>query len=418
MHFDVSFIDHAIFSGKTDTCTAFYSRIFEFFSQEETSVYVTTLWKTDPFKAKWTIVARAYASIRDLVGEDNAPLIGFLDLVCPAFGIIAVNKYLKKMNWTIKLAADDTLDMHQAALPDLDAFEPSIKQSSMTEMDVIWFCGVREYIDLQATTTLTGLSVAAQPRQGLLAGLPGPGPLDALHELGLFSVLPLADLRHLAAVNAGRSSHLNTMPAPDRSCGAHNYIDAQVTTTLTQPNAAGRPRQGLLAAPPVMPSVGHLARVRANAYAMAAGDRRRVDAMRRANHASNYATMPTPDRSQLAPMPAPDRPNSFRNMVDRDPVAAASLVFGFDVNTMLAGDAQPAAATSNPVAPYQWSGSAAHLDDPDEGVIDFESMTNGPEMWGTFDISDPQSFDDKLEQSGAVKDGYLIPFGECTQFPG
>jgi Mating-type protein MAT alpha 1 HMG-box len=78
---------------------AFYSPVFAGNQQKEISDVISTLWKHDFCKAKWTIIARAYSTIRDDVGKDKAPLDQFLNQVCPVVGIIPAAFYLPIMGW-------------------------------------------------------------------------------------------------------------------------------------------------------------------------------------------------------------------------------------------------------------------------------------------------------------------------------
>lgn len=153
----------------TNYTEAFYTRIFANLQQKDISSHLTELWKRDPFKAKWTIVAKAYSRIRDLVEKANAPLNGFLALACPAIGIIDVEDYLRKMNWSIQVANDGTINLCQNSRPFTATFEPYIMHTSMTDSDVITLVAAKGYISLSAGRTITNI---APPPQGLLASAP------------------------------------------------------------------------------------------------------------------------------------------------------------------------------------------------------------------------------------------------------
>jgi len=55
------------------------------------------MWKNDPSKVKWPIIAKAYSSIRDVVRKQRASLATFLILVCPKLSIINVKNYFRKI---------------------------------------------------------------------------------------------------------------------------------------------------------------------------------------------------------------------------------------------------------------------------------------------------------------------------------
>ncbi|KAH6677649.1 alpha-1 domain protein [Halenospora varia] len=158
---------------------SFYSRIFAKFQQKNTSTYIKAMWDNDPFKAKWTIVARAYTTIRDYVGKSNASIDLFLDIVCPKIGIIGVEAYFTMMNWSVESTEDNTVVFRQIAEPDLSTFPQSIMTTLMTERDVIHFCASRAYIPQSVAVIITGPPTNAAgattfpgSQQGLMATTP------------------------------------------------------------------------------------------------------------------------------------------------------------------------------------------------------------------------------------------------------
>lgn len=128
------------------------------------------MWQRDPFKAKWTIVARAYSSIRDKVGKNRAQLDRFLTLVCPELGIIDAADYLEMMLWVFEIGANGVMMLEQVAVPDIDSFEDHIKHTIMTEKDVIHFCAQESYITHATAIAIAGPQAVGQ--QGLLATAP------------------------------------------------------------------------------------------------------------------------------------------------------------------------------------------------------------------------------------------------------
>ena len=64
------------------------------------------MWHSEPFKAKWSLLAKAYSLIRDNQGKENAPLAKFFDINGPLLDIIKPDQYLKALN--CELARDET----------------------------------------------------------------------------------------------------------------------------------------------------------------------------------------------------------------------------------------------------------------------------------------------------------------------
>lgn len=143
-------------------------------------MYLTILWQQDPFKAKWTIIARAYSSIRDVVGRANAPLNAFLDVVTPQIGVLGINVYMKMMNWVFETDEAGLPIFKQSATPDLTQFPAYIMHTSMTEKDVVHFCARMGYITPVVARRVAGIDAAVtnathanqRPQQSLLASAP------------------------------------------------------------------------------------------------------------------------------------------------------------------------------------------------------------------------------------------------------
>ena len=84
----------------------YYSTIFLSFQQKEISGFLTILWQNDPFKAKWSILAKSYSLIRDSQGKANAPLEKFLAINGPLIGVIEPARYLEALSWEVAVDED------------------------------------------------------------------------------------------------------------------------------------------------------------------------------------------------------------------------------------------------------------------------------------------------------------------------
>src|ERR1700712_3418873 len=115
---------------------AFYKSLFPNLQQKNASTQLTILWGSDPFKAKWAVIAAAYSSVRDAVGKPRAPLEIFLKIVCPSVGIFGVDEYLHKLNWICEFDGDGAVSLNQTADPAFRAFE----SGTLTETDVVQLC--------------------------------------------------------------------------------------------------------------------------------------------------------------------------------------------------------------------------------------------------------------------------------------
>jgi hypothetical protein len=153
--------------------------MFAKFQQKNSSTLIKQLWDNDPWKAKWSIVARSFTSLRDAVGKGHAPLSTFLDIVCPKIGIICVEEYLDMMNWVVE-KGNDSVELKQYSPPEYSVFPDRIVNTLMTERDVIFYCAFRGYISARMSVKIAGpfpqsANLSATPaasQQGLLASAP------------------------------------------------------------------------------------------------------------------------------------------------------------------------------------------------------------------------------------------------------
>ena len=114
------------------------------------------LWKSDPFKAKWTILAKAYSIVRDK-HPDQVSLDTFLTLNAPIIGIVTPTDYLKVMNMQVIVSADKQYSLVRASQ------SPTVNQSDLTTNlsadDIVSRCYETGYV-------ARGLSSDNTPNQG------------------------------------------------------------------------------------------------------------------------------------------------------------------------------------------------------------------------------------------------------------
>ncbi|KAL4938073.1 hypothetical protein BDV06DRAFT_215412 [Aspergillus oleicola] len=81
---------------------SFYSTIFPNITQKSKSGILRFLWQNDVFKAKWTILAKAYSIVRD-EHDTEVSLESFLTLCAELIGILQPDRYLDAMGWELTL---------------------------------------------------------------------------------------------------------------------------------------------------------------------------------------------------------------------------------------------------------------------------------------------------------------------------
>ena len=71
------------------------------------------LWKADPFKAKWAILAKGFSEIRDNMGKTDAILPEFLEINAPLMRMVEPDRYLVGLGWELSIDAEAKLMLHR-----------------------------------------------------------------------------------------------------------------------------------------------------------------------------------------------------------------------------------------------------------------------------------------------------------------
>jgi len=103
------------------------------------------MWDVDPFKGKWTLVARAYSQMRNATGH-QLPLDQYLNLVCPRIGIIGVAAYLAQMNFAVVINSGGNIELVHLGPRSLQSFPAAIAATNLTDKDLIIYCGQQGYV--------------------------------------------------------------------------------------------------------------------------------------------------------------------------------------------------------------------------------------------------------------------------------
>lgn len=144
----------------------FYSASFPDLSQKVKSGLLRLLWRSDPLKAKWAILAKAYSIIRDKhIGQ--VTLESFLALNGPFVGIFSPSSYIQTMG--LQLVADEN---KQLSL--VKTTNPTFNQADLTTNlsvdDVVRNCYQAGYVtgefsegDSSLQSIGVAMAVSAQP---------------------------------------------------------------------------------------------------------------------------------------------------------------------------------------------------------------------------------------------------------------
>ena len=144
-----------------------YSPVFRTFQQKEISGLMRRLWQNDPFKAKWSIIAKAYSLIREHTAKSAAPLDSFLALVCPYIGMVDREEYLAVMGWSIE-EEDGQKKMKRCFIPETRLFQEKILTTNLSAEQVVIYCYEAGYVQEDGSSSIKqgrseALTMAAQP---------------------------------------------------------------------------------------------------------------------------------------------------------------------------------------------------------------------------------------------------------------
>ena len=137
-------------------CTGFYRNLFslvqgnEFqqktFQQKELSGYLTILWDADPFKSKWSILAKAYSVIRDAQGKKKAPLDGFLDITGPLIGIVPSQDYFSVLGWQMASGINNEIILVRDRNFDIKTIDQELLITNLSVQDLVVACRHYGYV--------------------------------------------------------------------------------------------------------------------------------------------------------------------------------------------------------------------------------------------------------------------------------
>lgn len=132
-------------SDHTDAKVGYYLAVPQFkpWPMKKLSKSMSTLWESDPNKALWNLITKAWSIIRDQVGKDNAPLREFYDIVCPEYKIPSPEVYLDLLGWTfvINEHGDPALLRDELQMP----LDLGTSQRATSVADIIAFAKFKGY---------------------------------------------------------------------------------------------------------------------------------------------------------------------------------------------------------------------------------------------------------------------------------
>nr|ADE44127.1 MAT1 [Alternaria brassicicola]ADE44128.1 MAT1 [Alternaria brassicicola]BAJ10491.1 mating type protein MAT1-1-1 [Alternaria brassicicola]BAJ10492.1 mating type protein MAT1-1-1 [Alternaria brassicicola] len=76
---------------------------FKSWPMKKLSNLIGLLWEADPNKSLWSLMAKAWSTIRDQIGKDKAPLDQFFSLICTHLKMPTPESYLAVLGWSVSV---------------------------------------------------------------------------------------------------------------------------------------------------------------------------------------------------------------------------------------------------------------------------------------------------------------------------
>ncbi|RAR00702.1 DNA binding protein with alpha box domain [Stemphylium lycopersici] len=77
--------------------------MFKQWPMKKLSNLIGLLWEADPNKSLWSLMTKAWSTIRDQIGKDRAPLDQFFNLICPHLNLSDPASYLEIHGWDLNV---------------------------------------------------------------------------------------------------------------------------------------------------------------------------------------------------------------------------------------------------------------------------------------------------------------------------
>nr|AKG96282.1 putative mating type protein MAT1-1-1 [Knightiella splachnirima] len=123
----------------------YYSAMFIRSTQKIISAVLTIFWQEDPFKAKWSILAKSWTMIRDSVGPTDAPLPAFLEIAASFMNVVKPEDYLDVLGWQVE-TIDGTMEIKRQATFNEASLKNSLYILNISVEEVIQFCRQNGFI--------------------------------------------------------------------------------------------------------------------------------------------------------------------------------------------------------------------------------------------------------------------------------
>lgn len=112
-----------------------------------------TLWEKEPNKPLWSMMAKAWSTIRDRVGKNQAPLDKFFSIICPYLEVPSPETYLERYGWTVIVNQEGGPKLARDDVSESASISAEVAGRTLSVEDIISYCQSMGYA--QGTTFAT-----------------------------------------------------------------------------------------------------------------------------------------------------------------------------------------------------------------------------------------------------------------------
>lgn len=157
---------HAISSFKF---SGYYITIpmFKPWPMKKLSNLIGLLWEADPNKSLWSLMAKAWSTIRDQIGKDQAPLDQFFRIICPHLKLPDPASYLEIHGWILNVNGEGDPTISRSADSEFASIGTGNTDMALSVEDIITYVQSLGYAhgfildDNKPSSTFLGQSVSS-----------------------------------------------------------------------------------------------------------------------------------------------------------------------------------------------------------------------------------------------------------------
>ncbi|KAL6712588.1 hypothetical protein ACN47E_000465 [Coniothyrium glycines] len=98
------------------------------------------MWEADSNKSLWSLVTKAWSTIRDQIGKDKAPLDQFFRIICPFLNIPSPDSYLEVNGWSLSVDNDGRPTLSRCEHPSAVTTRAGFADMAVSVEDIITYC--------------------------------------------------------------------------------------------------------------------------------------------------------------------------------------------------------------------------------------------------------------------------------------